>query len=170
MFEDLDIVRWSSLHHAYGEASDVPAMLRALLSSDENERERGFSALFSTIYHQGTVYEASAYAVPFLQELLQSPLTPDPAGVAQLLCEMAEGASYSVALALVGEEELEQAEEEGAWHSVLAEVDLRPEAEGAEELRWVVATREAVGKALPSRRGPPANRALTHLEGGGLVG
>lgn len=74
MLEDLDGVDWASLEHAYGEAADVPDLLRALLSTDSEVREEAVYELFGNIWHQGTVYPASAAAVPFLYELLTAPM------------------------------------------------------------------------------------------------
>src|SRR5438128_8301814 len=73
MLEGVDIVDWAALRHAYGEASDVPELLRSLLSSDAGRRHHAIYELFGNIYHQGTVYPATAAAVPFLYELLPSP-------------------------------------------------------------------------------------------------
>jgi hypothetical protein len=65
MLEGLNEINWSQLHHAYGEASDVPVLIRKLLSKDENERNEALDHLFGNIWHQGTIWEASSYAVPF---------------------------------------------------------------------------------------------------------
>lgn len=73
MLEGLDEVDWSQFSHAYGPADDVPGLIRALLSDEKTVWDRAFQLLFSTIWHQGTVYPATAHAVPFLIELLASP-------------------------------------------------------------------------------------------------
>ena len=69
----LDDSRWSELRHAYGVASDVPALLRQLadLPSSENDQEPWFS-LWSALAHQGDVYSASFAAVPHVIEALAS--------------------------------------------------------------------------------------------------
>ena len=72
MLEKLDDIPWAQLGHAYGEASDVPPLLRALSSTNRQQREEAWYALYGNLYHQGTVYEATAYAVPFLLELAQA--------------------------------------------------------------------------------------------------
>ena len=61
----LDNSRWSELQHAYGAASDIPALLKQLadLPSSENDSEPWFS-LWSALAHQGDVYSASFAAVP----------------------------------------------------------------------------------------------------------
>ncbi|WP_337176921.1 hypothetical protein [Paludisphaera sp.] len=94
MLEGLDAIDWKALGHAYGPATDVPDQLRALASSDPDARAEALHALFGNICHQGTVYEASAHAVPFLIELLADDSTADRAGVLCLLGELATGSSY----------------------------------------------------------------------------
>ena len=94
MLEDLDKIDWSKLKHAYGEATDVPNLLRSLLSNDKKVRDDAMYELCGNILHQGTVYEASSYAIPFLQELLKSPDTPDKASIAALLADMGIGHGY----------------------------------------------------------------------------
>jgi hypothetical protein len=70
---DLDSPRWSELKHAYGTASDIPALLRQLgsLPSGDGEREPWFS-LWSALAHQGDVYSASFAAVPHVVRALAS--------------------------------------------------------------------------------------------------
>lgn len=94
MLEDLDNINWSQLNHAYGEASDVPDLIRKLSSQDKDEREKAVHELFGNIWHQGTIYEATSYAVPFLYELLRSPETPDKLLVTFLLANIATGTVY----------------------------------------------------------------------------
>lgn len=61
----LDSPRWSELRHAYGDASNIPALLRALesLPDGDGESEPWFT-LWSSLAHQGDVYSASFAAVP----------------------------------------------------------------------------------------------------------
>lgn len=94
MLERLDSVDWSSLQHAYGEASDVPDLIRSLAAPDRDARQNAIYELYGNIWHQGTVYEATAYAVPFLIELLQQPEVPDRHEIAVLLREIGTGSSY----------------------------------------------------------------------------
>jgi hypothetical protein len=77
MLEELESIDWSRLEHAYGSAADVPDQIRALTSVDPDERDRALGELYSNIFHQGTRYEASAHAVPFLLELVRNPERPD---------------------------------------------------------------------------------------------
>ena len=57
--------KWSELRHAYGNASDIPELLRRLreLPTSEGEAEPWFT-LWSALAHQGDVYSASFAAVP----------------------------------------------------------------------------------------------------------
>src|SRR5258708_14521335 len=98
MLDDLDSIPWDRLTHAYGSAEDVPDLLRALRTyteSAEGDDEEAASLwqLFGSIWHQGTVYEATAYAVPFLIELAADPLTPDRVVILGLLADIAKGNS-----------------------------------------------------------------------------
>ena len=62
---DLDSTRWSELRHAYGNASDIPALLRQLNELPESkDKNEPWSTLWSALAHQGDVYSASFAAVP----------------------------------------------------------------------------------------------------------
>jgi hypothetical protein len=61
----LDSHRWSELSHAYGAASDTPALLRQLssLPASDGDADPWFG-IWSSLAHQGDVYSASFAAVP----------------------------------------------------------------------------------------------------------
>lgn len=61
----LDSNRWSELRHAFGAATDIPALLFQLttLPDSHGEAEPWFS-LWSALAHQGDVFDASFAAVP----------------------------------------------------------------------------------------------------------
>ncbi len=63
---ELDTVPWHTLTHAYGPAEDVPDLIRSLYQDDESVADEAIYELYGNIHHQGTVYPASAPAVPFL--------------------------------------------------------------------------------------------------------
>ncbi|KPI15467.1 hypothetical protein OV450_2605 [Actinobacteria bacterium OV450] len=63
---ELDRVPWHTLTHAYGSAEDVPELIAALYENDEETAGEALYELYGNIHHQGTVYAASAPAVPFL--------------------------------------------------------------------------------------------------------
>ncbi|MFJ3883367.1 hypothetical protein ACIPW5_38710 [Streptomyces sp. NPDC090077] len=65
----LDDVDWAGLSHAYESADDVPGRIRTLCGSDDEAREKAFRYLFSSIFHQGSRYSASPFAVPFLARI-----------------------------------------------------------------------------------------------------
>ncbi|MGI5506521.1 hypothetical protein [Lentzea sp. CA-135723] len=73
MLTGLDRVDWARLSHAYGPADDVPDQLRDLVSPDERLRRKALSGMYGNLYHQGTIYEATAAAVPFLVQALTAP-------------------------------------------------------------------------------------------------
>jgi hypothetical protein len=91
MLETLDTIDWTNLEHAYGRASDVPETLRMLASPDPKIREKGYYTVYGNIFHQGTRYEATAYAVPFLYEMLREPNTPERGQLVSLLVSLAMG-------------------------------------------------------------------------------
>ncbi|MFO0940618.1 MAG: hypothetical protein U0930_07615 [Pirellulales bacterium] len=72
MLDDLDSTDWHLLRHAHGSAADVPALLRALLSADDDQRKEACIDLHERVWHQGTIYPASAAVLPFLRQLLSS--------------------------------------------------------------------------------------------------
>lgn len=141
ILSDIYTVDWENLEHAYGSAGDVPELLMLLLADDETIRDNVYGTLYSNIWHQGTVYEASAYAVPFLLRLLEHPDTPDKAGVMGLLASPAEGNSY---LAVHHREN----DETFNWREMLAEDGKDFDAELAKELSWVEAANSAVGQGV----------------------
>ncbi|MGW6536277.1 hypothetical protein ACWGBV_27990 [Streptomyces sp. NPDC055051] len=77
MLTGIDAIDWTTLQHAYGDASDVPEMLRGLLSADADEREGALDALHGTVHHQGDVHDSTVACLPFLFEIAT---TPGPAG------------------------------------------------------------------------------------------
>jgi hypothetical protein len=94
MLEGLNTIDWGNLSHAYGAATDVPNLIRSLASDAAAEREGALDVLFGNIWHQGTVYEATAYVAPFLIELLTYPQIQAKQGILQLLEAMASGTGY----------------------------------------------------------------------------
>jgi hypothetical protein len=93
--DGLERIPWKNLTHAYGSADDVPELLRALRTASQDEQGDGtpLYELYGNIWHQGTVYEATAYAVPFLIELATDPQTPDREGILNLLADIAKSSS-----------------------------------------------------------------------------
>lgn len=142
MLEDLQTIHWQDLHHAYGTAGDVPDLLKGLLSGDEDARKESLYELCGTIWHQGTVYEASAFAVPYLLEMLRSPKTMDKAGIAVLVAELADGSS-PLELYTDPEDEMSR-----LVCAALADQGRNFKTELCKGQEWVRATRDAVGSGL----------------------
>jgi hypothetical protein len=136
----LDDVPWHSLSHAYGPADDVPELLRDLTSSDGKVRSDAMYTLYGNIWHQGTVYEATAYAVPFLLELLQDESIADRREILVLLVHLAYGHSYwDVHQHLAMFDQLYPGRKESAGFK--EEIDR--------ELGWVAAAYRPVRDGLP---------------------
>ncbi|GAA2405481.1 hypothetical protein GCM10010420_36610 [Streptomyces glaucosporus] len=87
----LDAVDWAALEHAYGAADDVPGQLRALCEADADGRQKALQGLYGNIFHQGSRYEASAAAVPFLARMAADVSLPDRHEVLELLAALAIG-------------------------------------------------------------------------------
>lgn len=64
----LDDPKWKDLIHAYGSASDIPALLRGLevFPASENYTDEPWYSLWSALCHQGDIYTASFAAVPHI--------------------------------------------------------------------------------------------------------
>ncbi len=137
MLEGLDQVDWKRLSHAYGSAEDVPDLLRALMSPDSAVREAAIGELHGNIYHQGTVYEATAYAAPFLLELLEAPEVAGKAELLFLVHSIATGSSY---LAVHGEMDHYRKER----HTAAFQEQFR------QEQGWASAARHAVWDGIPT--------------------
>jgi hypothetical protein len=105
--DELDQVDWSRLEHCYGKgvvslgvpadvsfaiAGDVSLSLAALRSDPSMAIGDG---LYSNICHQGTVYQATAYAVPFIAAVAAGDV-PDGIRIPllALLGDIAIGGSY----------------------------------------------------------------------------
>ena len=88
IFESIDAIDWTSVHHAYGVASDIPPLLRALLSHQQVERQNAIETLDNLIHHQGTLYEAAVYVAPVLVEMLQALETPDKENIVGSLAQL----------------------------------------------------------------------------------
>ncbi|MFD6334756.1 hypothetical protein ACFWGI_34990 [Streptomyces niveus] len=69
MLDGIDDIDWSALTHAYGPADDIPALLRAAGSPDAARRDPALDELVSSLCHQGSIYPATAAAVPFIARL-----------------------------------------------------------------------------------------------------
>ncbi|MBD2182761.1 HEAT repeat domain-containing protein [Planktothrix sp. FACHB-1355] len=94
MLENLETIDWHQLTHAYGPADDIPVLIRYLTSENTELREAAIYELYGNIWHQGSVYEASAFAIPFLIELLQNEHVQKKEQILILLAYLARGNSW----------------------------------------------------------------------------
>ena len=91
MLEGLTKIDWTKLTHAYGEASDVPELITSLASKDEEERKSALWELYGNIFHQGTRYEVTPYAIPFIFELIRDSQVLDKANLIKFTVDLALG-------------------------------------------------------------------------------
>jgi HEAT repeat protein len=140
--EGLDSIEWRTLSHALGDAGDTPTLLKGLLSDRAEERKEAQYQLLTTIWHQGTIYEASIYAVPFLIKMLSSSSTPERENIALLVASLANGQSYLEVNALIDEES------ERTWRKILSEQGKDFDLQLAQERDGVRSMREAVAPHL----------------------
>ena len=137
MLAELDAIDWNSLSHARGSAQDVPEMLRSMASDDADARRAAFIQAYGNIWFEGTVFEATAKAVPFLVELAAVPAFPDRHRVLELLFQIAHGRSPA-------EGELP---DDDVGFSLVAEPTFNSEI--GEEMTWVQAAAAAVAAGRP---------------------
>lgn len=90
---NLDAVAWEQLTHAYGHAGRLPHVLRKLAAVGVAVREEAASKLCGLICHQGTLYDATAAALPFVLEIVRRRDLPVIEDLAYLLQAVAESAS-----------------------------------------------------------------------------
>jgi hypothetical protein len=119
--EGLDEVNWSGLQDAYGPANGIPALLRAFVSVDPEDREFADLLLCQTLWHQGNVYSATAAAIPFLYNLLEDEGPHNREAVAGIIGLIAEGQPPFVGI----EDDLE---EYAFWENI-----LRPQGKSVEQ-------------------------------------
>lgn len=96
MLEGLDTIDWRRFRHSYGIATDVPDLIRGLLTEDDDQREQAYEEFVNTINHQGDVYSAATQAVPFLIELLTEDSVPAKYWLLQTLIGLVESSNGHV--------------------------------------------------------------------------
>jgi hypothetical protein len=157
MLEALDDVPWAALSHAYGSAEDVPGLIRSIAFGDREAREAAWNELYGNLWHQGTVYEASSRAVPFLLEIADQSDTPDLHEVIVYLACLARGSSYL------------DVHQHLIYPSGLTTLDEK--AQLTRELEWVRRVREEARKGLPlfvhllDHHDPRVRSAACHMLG-----
>ena len=87
-------VPWQRLTHAHGAATDVPELITNLAQPDQKLRDESWHELYGNLWHQGTVYEATVYAVPFFIRLLEVESLPQKHRILLYLADLFCGRSY----------------------------------------------------------------------------
>jgi|GEM_PF-6897398 len=64
--DNIPNIAWHRFRHSYGNASDIPRMLRTLFDADLETWDQALESLINTIFHQNTVNHATALVMPFL--------------------------------------------------------------------------------------------------------
>lgn len=136
VLEGLEEIPWKDKEHAYGSAKDVPELLLELASRDKTRGEKAIYTFYGNIWHQGTVYEATSFAVPFLQRILADEQNPLRAETLILLSSLAYGHSYHAV-----HQDLFLYENERDTPEFQATV--------REELSWVERAHRVVGEGVP---------------------
>lgn len=144
MLEGLAAIDWQNLKHGGGTAADVPDLLEALASPDRQVRQEALGSLYSNIYHQGSVYQATAYAVPFFLELLSDETVPDKDKIIVFLVDAA-GAHFYPDVHSDVHEDLNSLE---TLHRDKISTSAFPTIVDEEDF-WVEATYQAVVRGLP---------------------
>ncbi|WP_043465138.1 hypothetical protein [Kitasatospora sp. MBT66] len=81
---------WSQLSHAYGSAEDIPALLDRI---EADPSDGHWSALWSALCHQGSVYSASFAALPRLTAIAATAADPkEQVNAVQLAAAIVAGA------------------------------------------------------------------------------
>jgi hypothetical protein len=89
----IDKIDWSRLTPGVippVDTSEIPTWLRNLTVSDKELREDAFRHILSATEHQGIIWEAAAYVIPFLIELLSYEETPERARILSLIDLLAD--------------------------------------------------------------------------------
>jgi hypothetical protein len=90
----VDDVDWAALTHAYGPATDVPALLRAIIDDASRPPAAAWDDLAGAVLHQGSVYPATAPVVPILAGLAAWHGHPSRIEAIRFLREIAIGADF----------------------------------------------------------------------------
>ncbi len=134
MFDRLDTIDWSRLETVYGTAEAIPVALRDLASPDEEIRAVAWQTLWSELEHQGTVYQATAYAAPFLVAWLPEAQGEEKCHLVTFLARLARGNSYK-------RQHLNLTDKQHKQDPIFQQ-------EMAEEIRWVELTHQAVREGM----------------------
>ncbi|MEU1488081.1 hypothetical protein [Streptomyces sp. NPDC005752] len=145
MFKGIDDVDWASMGHAYGDASDVPNLLRGLASPDAGEREIALDAMHGAVHHQGDVYDSTVACIPFLFELVGTVGLPGRGEIVDLLCSVEGDGRDPEEMDFWSDDE----EEYAAWAGMIAEAESQVRARSGALLELLDDADEGLRCALP---------------------
>ncbi len=91
VLDGLSLTDWAAVDHAYGPATDVPQLIRDLVSDDLTTRALALAELSGNIIHQGTRFSAAPKVVPYLIELVAAPGVPDRSLLLRYLIKLVAG-------------------------------------------------------------------------------
>lgn len=89
LLDGIEQVNWRGLQHVAGPAVDVPNLLRLLLCANPDVVRDAWDSLYAHIYHQGTIYQATGAAVPFLVRMLAADEPPAKVDLLSFLADLA---------------------------------------------------------------------------------
>jgi hypothetical protein len=160
VLDGLAEIPWGDLSHAYGSAEDVPGLLRAIASGDAEAAGNAVHELFGNIWHQGTVYEAAEYAVPFLARMAAAGMASRD--LAHLLGCIAESGDHGRSAAATSARA-----EVAAQAGLLAPLLDSPDGQVRTAVAWALAQSGPAAEVFPALRArweteedPPVRAAL----------
>lgn len=140
------------MQHAYGPAVEVPDLLGRLRSRDRKARRSAYQGLLNLLVHQGSTYEASAVAAPFLIEIVADPKAPDRFAACQVLAAIAVGDENSW---LIERPDVAKARREVERRAHLSRAELE-----REQADWA-----AAGRTDDERRARARRNEFSDVEG-----
>ena len=146
MFRGIDDVDWASMGHAYGDASDVPRLLRGLASPDAAEREIALDGMHGAVHHQGDVYDSTVACVPYLYELVGRAGLPGRGEIVDLLRSIEGDGRDPDEMDFWSDDEDEYA----AWAAMLAKAESEVRARSGALLALLDDADRELRSALPS--------------------
>lgn len=150
--EEIERVPWAELTHAYGPAKDTPEHLLALFSRDSTAFNSALSNLWASICHQGSVYEASCAAVPFLIRILQEVSDERRPAILSLLAGLAHRDWYAnrdlrvLHIERDYDSENKRMHEQQVWWSIGAFLE---QGNKYHEARWMAEAHAQVAEGVP---------------------
>lgn len=96
MLEKLHTINWSQIMAYDGPAIDVPGAIQNLLSIDPEVRKQARNILHFLLEDQGLIYQAAAYTIPFLLEILTHSQGKDKREILQLMAYLGDKDIYDL--------------------------------------------------------------------------